>query len=84
MIDPLDVRSEILNLKRPDKVTAKYMIEAELDDILELMDRVRIDELKRIAKLMPKERRTGWKNDVIAIGRVEIEDRLANLERDKE
>ena len=79
-----EFRTEVLELGGVGTIANSQVLEQATQAILEVMDRVRIDELKRIAKLMPKERRTGWKNDVIAIGRVEIEDRLANLERDKE
>lgn len=45
-----DVKEQILNLKRPDKLTAKYMIEAELDDLIALINKYALQKAKQELK----------------------------------
>lgn len=54
--DNSQLREELLNSKRPDKFTAKQVIEIELDELEALLDRyireARRDELHKIGESM--------------------------------
>lgn len=51
----IDLENKIKALKRPDNITAKYIIEAELDDIINLIEseikQARFDELTKLGRL---------------------------------
>lgn len=41
-----ELKDKILALPRPDRITAKYVIEVELEELMDLIETYRIDELK--------------------------------------
>lgn len=59
---------------------AAQQIEALLQEVQAETDiDSRVDELEKVAKLMPRKHGEDSKHDVIAIGRIEITDRIATL-----